>query len=136
MGPESGYLPLGLSLPICNMRRKYSGPCNPFPAAPSCDSVILHMGRHSRRPPSGLRVSVERGELHAACSWAAWGQSPARSRTSCAVIVQRLSRAHLFATPKTAAHQPPLPSTVSQSLLKFRSIGSVMLSISCVSSSK
>ena len=97
--------------------------------------AILRMGQDSRRP-SGSRFSVERGELHAPCSWAAWGESPAGSRTSCAVVVQRLSRAHLFATPKTAAHQAPLPSTVSQSLLKFRSIGLVMLSISCVFSSK
>ena len=44
------------------------------------------------------------------------------------VVVQLLSCVHLFVTPWTAAHQAPLSSTISQSLLKFMSIASVMLS--------
>ena len=44
------------------------------------------------------------------------------------VIVQLLSRVQLFATLWTAAHQAPLSSTISCSLLKFMSIKSVMLS--------
>ena len=46
----------------------------------------------------------------------------------CIVVVQSLSRVWLLATPSTAAHQAPLSFTVSQSLLKFMSIESVMLS--------
>ena len=42
-------------------------------------------------------------------------------------VVQSLSCVRLFATPWTAAHQAPLSSTVSLSLLKFMSIESVML---------
>ena len=44
------------------------------------------------------------------------------------VVVQSLSRVQPFANPQTAACQPPLSSTTSQSLLKFMSIESVMLS--------
>ena len=43
-------------------------------------------------------------------------------------VVQSLSRVWLFVTPRTAACQAPLSFTVSQSLLKFMSIESVMLS--------
>ena len=43
-----------------------------------------------------------------------------------AAVVQLLCRVRLFATPQTAAHQAPLSSTVSWSLLKFMSIRSVM----------
>ena len=45
-----------------------------------------------------------------------------------AVVVQSLSHAHLFVTPWTEAHQAPLSSTVSQSLLKCMSIESMVLS--------
>ena len=44
------------------------------------------------------------------------------------VVVQSLSRVQLFATPWTAAHQASLSSTISQSLFKFTSIESVLLS--------
>ena len=44
------------------------------------------------------------------------------------LLVQSLSRFWLFATPWTAAHQAPLSSTISWSLLKFLSIESVILS--------
>ena len=37
-----------------------------------------------------------------------------------------LSRVQLFATPWTAAHQAPLSFSISQSLLKFMSLESVM----------
>ena len=43
-------------------------------------------------------------------------------------VVQWLSHVRLFVTPWTIAHQASLSSTVSQSLLKFMSIESVMLS--------
>ena len=46
------------------------------------------------------------------------------------LVVQLLSHIWLFATPWTAARQASLSSTISQSLLKFMSIESVMLSIS------
>ena len=42
------------------------------------------------------------------------------------VVVQPLSRVWLFVTPWTVAHQAPLSSTISQSLLRFVSIESVM----------
>ena len=42
------------------------------------------------------------------------------------VVVQLLSHVRLFATPWTAAHQASLSFTISQSLLKFTSIESVM----------
>ena len=42
------------------------------------------------------------------------------------VVVQSLSRVRLFATPWPAAHQAPLSSTISCSLLKLMSIESVM----------
>ena len=41
-------------------------------------------------------------------------------------VVRTLSRVRVFATPRTAAHQAPLSSTISQSLLKLMSIESVM----------
>ena len=44
------------------------------------------------------------------------------------VVVQLLSRVQLFVTPRTAAHQAPLSSTICCSLLSFMSIKSVMLS--------
>ena len=43
-------------------------------------------------------------------------------------VVQSLGRVQPFETPWTAAHQAPLSSTISQSLLKFISIESAMLS--------
>ena len=42
------------------------------------------------------------------------------------VVVQSLSQARLFATPRTAAHQASLSFTISQSLFKLMSIESVM----------
>ena len=42
-------------------------------------------------------------------------------------VVQSLSRIQLFVTPWTAPCQAPLSSTISQSLLRFMSIESVML---------
>ena len=42
------------------------------------------------------------------------------------VVVQSLSQVRLFVTPRTAAGQAPLSSTVSRRLLKFMSIESVM----------
>ena len=44
------------------------------------------------------------------------------------LVVQLLSGVQLFATPRTVAHQAPLSSMISQSLLKFMSIESVILS--------
>ena len=44
----------------------------------------------------------------------------------CCFVVQLLSRVPLFLTPWTTAHQAPLFSTISQSLLKFMSIESEM----------
>ena len=44
------------------------------------------------------------------------------------IVVQSLSCVSLFATPWTAAHQAPLPSTIPWILLKFMSIESVILS--------
>ena len=44
------------------------------------------------------------------------------------VVFQLLSHVWLFATPWTGAPQDPLYSTISQTLLKFMSIESVMLS--------
>ncbi|CAI9151521.1 unnamed protein product [Rangifer tarandus platyrhynchus] len=44
------------------------------------------------------------------------------------VVVQSQSRVRLFATPWTTAHQVSPSSTISQSLLKFTCIESVMLS--------
>ena len=41
-------------------------------------------------------------------------------------VVQLLSCVRLFVTPQTAAHQASLSSTVSQSLLKFMSVESMM----------
>ena len=44
------------------------------------------------------------------------------------IVIQLLSYVQLFATPRTVAHQAPLSSTISQSLLKLMSIESAMLS--------
>ena len=46
------------------------------------------------------------------------------------VVVQLLRHVQLFATSRTTTHQAPLFFTISQSLLKFISIESVMLNIS------
>ena len=45
-----------------------------------------------------------------------------------AVVVQSVSHVWLFMTPQTAARQAPLSSTISRSLLRFKSIELVMLS--------
>ena len=44
------------------------------------------------------------------------------------VVVQSVSHVQLFVTPWTKARQAPLSSRISQSLIKFMSIESVMLS--------
>ena len=44
------------------------------------------------------------------------------------VVIHLLSHVWLFTTPRTAAHQASVSSTMSQSLLNFMSIESVMLS--------
>ena len=44
------------------------------------------------------------------------------------VVIQSLSRAQLFATPWTTAHQASLSFTVSQSLLRFMSPESLLIS--------
>ena len=48
--------------------------------------------------------------------------------TSVVVLVQSLSHAQFFVTPRTAACQASLPFTISQSLLRFTFIELVMLS--------
>ena len=53
-------------------------------------------------------------------------QQEAMERACSLNVVQSLSRVQLFATPLTAAHQAPLSSTISWSLLKFTSIELVM----------
>ena len=53
-------------------------------------------------------------------------KEPVQVRWHC--CFQSLSCIQLFATPWTAVHQAPLSSTISQSLLNFMSIESVMLS--------
>ena len=50
------------------------------------------------------------------------------NKGSFTVVVQLLSHVPLFETPWTAAHQAPLSSILSHSLLKFMSIVSVMAS--------
>ena len=49
------------------------------------------------------------------------------------VVIQFLSLVQLFSTPSTAAHQAPLSSTLSLSLLKLMSIETVMLSTHLIS---
>ena len=51
-----------------------------------------------------------------------------RRKVGSVAIVQSLSRVWLFETPWTAARQAPLSSTITQNLLRFMSIESVMLS--------
>ena len=46
----------------------------------------------------------------------------------CSIVVQSLSGVRHFAAAWTVVRQAPLSSTISQSLLKFMSIESVMLS--------
>ena len=81
----------------------------------SC-SVILSFLFHN--PLSEFLLSI----------WATW--SPLflewRQKKVFVVVVQSWSHAQLFATPWTAARQAPLSFTISQSLLRFMSIGSVM----------
>ena len=66
-----------------------------------------------------------------------WSPSPSTKRfsTSCCCVVQSLSSVQLYVAPWTAAHHTPLSSTVSQSLLKFMSTESVMLSYHLIISS-
>ena len=49
---------------------------------------------------------------------------------SLVIVVQSLSHVWLFATPGTVAHQAPLPSTISRSLLKFMSVEWCYLTVS------
>ena len=57
------------------------------------------------------------------CGWCDWN-----SESFSLLVVQSLRRARLFATPWTAACQASLSFTISQSLLKFLFIESMMLS--------
>ena len=57
-----------------------------------------------------------------------WGNFIDHSPSFHVVAVQSLSCVRFFATPWTAACQAPVSSTFSQSLLKYKSIESVMLS--------
>ena len=59
-------------------------------------------------------LSVPEGIIHISAEWI--------------IVVPLLSCVWLFATPWTVAHQGSLSFTISQSLLKFMSIKSVMLS--------
>ena len=67
-------------------------------------------------------------DLIAVALW--WGRdfSQLSKMSPCCCCRCSLSRVWLFTTPWTATCQPPLSSTVSQSLLKFMRIESVMLS--------
>ena len=60
--------------------------------------------------------------------WAGHEYRPRRPSSFYLVAVRLLSRVWLFVTPWPTASQAPLFSTISQSLLKFMSIESVMLS--------
>ena len=62
------------------------------------------------------------------CSGMRLGESCEKGESILHAVVQSLNPLWLFATPWTAACQAPLSSAVSQSLLKFMSIDSVMLS--------
>ena len=74
-------------------------------------------------------VSVESHILLAGLLfWAGHECRPRRPSSFYFVVVQALSRVWLFVTPCPAACQAPVFSTISQSLLKFMSIESVMLS--------
>ena len=57
-----------------------------------------------------------------------WKCGRFKLRNCCFVFVQSLSCVWLFATPWTAARQPPLSSIFCRSLLKFRSIALATLS--------
>ena len=56
-----------------------------------------------------------------------WSLNASLAHLLFVVVVESLSRVWLFGTPWTAACQTPLPSTVSQSLLRFMPTESVML---------
>ena len=58
--------------------------------------------------------------------WLSVVQHPSCSGQRTVVVVQSVSHVQLFVTPWTAAHQPFLSFTISQSLLKLRCIESVM----------
>ena len=58
--------------------------------------------------------------------WRGLPCSPAGDLPDPVVVVQSLSCVQLFATPWTVAHQASLSFTISQSLLKLRSIELVM----------
>ena len=62
--------------------------------------------------------------LGSAGPWGQWGAGP--WSWVWFVVVQSLSCVRLFATPRTAAHQASLSCSISQSLLRFMSIESVM----------
>ena len=84
-------------------------------------SMLEMMGGALPKPP-GLRM-----EKNNFCPY-----NTLRVITGCGivvvVVVQSLSCFWLFVTPWTTASQAPLSSSISQSLLKFMSIESVMLS--------
>ena len=77
--------------------------------------------------PSWEKKSILSSSSELQCLLCHWTLSS--HRTMClAVAAQSLSRVCLFVTPRTAACQAALSFTVSQSLLKFMPIESVMLS--------
>ena len=73
----------------------------------------------STQPSYGPRSSREEFSLRTAANWDDVGHS---------IVLRLLSCVWLFGTPWTAARQAPLPSTISQSLLRFMFIDAVMLS--------
>ena len=78
--------------------------------------------------PSPLTHNLLRTKFKLSCHYL-WGACSARHWTRCYICLRAgvsLSRVLLFAAPLTEARQTSLSSTISQSLLKFMSIESVM----------
>ena len=68
-------------------------------------------------------MKVIKSHAHRPCSTFPWAGPHAQRFAGGGLL---LSRVQLFATPWTAAHQAPLSFSISQSLLKFTSLESVM----------
>ena len=93
---------------------------------PGRETLCLPQGVSLHSPPSvhQLPTSSSLDRL----SPKVWAPIAKRHTPDFPVVVQLLSCVWLFETPWTAAHQAPLSYTISQSLLQFMFIESVMLS--------
>ena len=121
VGSKSGVLFMPSALTIT---KKWANHLR-HPSSQPLDSPSPHR-RLSLPPSSGSKQGTSVTCFSSLCSRHMSPRKPCLNFSSGLFVVQSLSCVRLFATPRTAAHQASLSCSISQSLLRFMSIESVM----------